>query len=207
MENEEVVTTTAITQSPDVAIGEVRIGTAIGKKGANRFIWQACKDCGKKRWVSLLRGIPKSVRCYPCSVKYQYGEGNGNWKGGRYKLWNGYIMLTLAPEDFYYPMCSASGHVQEHRLVMAKHLNRCLLPWEIVHHRNGVRDDNRFENLQLLPAQIYHVADSQMKQYIRKLERRIKGLEARVTLLEAENIVLKNPGVRIYSEESLRMTS
>ncbi len=63
--------------------------------------------------------------------------------GSRYRYINsqGYVRV-------YEPHSSGKGQL-EHRQVMAEHLGRDLLPTETVHHKNGVKDDNRLENLEL----------------------------------------------------------
>lgn len=73
-------------------------------------------------------------------------EKHPNWKGGIRKLTEGYITI-LNPD---HPFCTKQGYILEHRLIMEKEIGRYLLRNEVVHHINGIKDDNRIENLQIL---------------------------------------------------------
>lgn len=170
-------------------LGDIKRGHKSNKRGL--LIWHACIDCGKERWVRLIKGEPRRLRCPSCHI------ANNNWRGGRSVDKKGYVSVAIKPDDFFFPMArilhsGRLGYVYEHRLTMAKSLNRCLLPWEVVHHKNGNKGDNRLENLQLLSAQTYHLVDVLIKRENNKLQKRVGILEDRVTLLEAENTLLKS---------------
>lgn len=64
----------------------------------------------------------------------------------RQRTGTGYVSVKV-PKG--HPMRMANGYVMEHRLVMAEAIGRPLQKFENVHHINGVKDDNRIENLEL----------------------------------------------------------
>jgi endogenous inhibitor of DNA gyrase (YacG/DUF329 family) len=68
------------------------------------------------------------------------------WRGG--KVYRRGYVLVLAP-DHPSLVGTTRRYVLEHRIVMEQILGRYLEPHEQVHHKNGVTDDNRPENLEL----------------------------------------------------------
>ncbi len=137
--------------------GSIKSGIELGYpyKNGTKYVVHSCIGCNKLRWVRLVNNKPRNLRCYKCSAKIESpkkSRGNSpKWKGGKYHDKHGYIHIRLYPDDPLYPMANSHRSVFEHRLVVARALGRCLEPWEIVHHLNGIKDDNRYpENLMLL---------------------------------------------------------
>ena len=96
-----------------------------------------CSDCG--------RTVQRTSRqCVGCLNTARSGSANPNWKGGRSYHKAGYVMISCPT----HPRAS-NGYVFEHILVVEEMLGRQLHGNENVHHRNGLKADNRPENLEV----------------------------------------------------------
>jgi hypothetical protein len=131
---------------------DMKIGIFIHRKG-----WKHTKKTKEKMRKANLKGsygfrkghIPANKGKKLLQIT---GINHYHWKGGRIINKYGYIEI-LQPN---HPFAMIRNYVFEHRLVMEKHLGRFLRTEERVHHINGIKDDNRIENLKLFSNEIEH---------------------------------------------------
>lgn len=117
-------------------------------------IKKVCFGCRNSFFV-YLNNIRQSIKnknftgyCSSCLYKTRVNNSSYRWKGGDGYVYLPVEILNVDERTLIDPKFS-KRHVFEHRLVMAKHLGRNLKVGENVHHKNGIRDDNRIENLEL----------------------------------------------------------
>lgn len=102
-----------------------------------------CREASKKKPCKDCPTIVGSAheRCVPCNNRLKVSIKEPLPFGARSRRINhkGYVMVSMP----------GKSNVAEHRVVMEQHLGRALLPGENIHHINGVKHDNRIENLEL----------------------------------------------------------
>ena len=79
------------------------------------------------------------------SSKWMKGRTN-RYKGAKQVDKDGYIRICGTGHPFRYGRLM----IPEHIAIMEKHLGRRLSKEEVVHHRNGNRQDNRVSNLEIM---------------------------------------------------------
>jgi len=116
-----------------------------------------------KQYGIPTRSIHEAFKIREKKIKHKkYGPKNANWKGGRWISKEGYVYVWIGPNQ----------RKAEHRLIMEQYLGRKLQPNEYVHHLNGIRSDNRIENLAVVSPKEHETFTLK-----KALQRRIRQLE------------------------------
>lgn len=103
------------------------------KKGEAR--WTCKCSCGKIKSIRASNLHSKTTNSCGCLL-YKKGKDSTSYKGGKWITKEGYVVIT-------------EGRIFEHRAVMEKKIGRKLFKNETVHHKNGIKWDNRESNLEL----------------------------------------------------------
>lgn len=83
-----------------------------------------------------------------------FREQNPAWKGGMYVAKNGYRYIYFDKPHAY--KGGRTCYIAEHTIVAEKMLGRKLSKPEVIHHMNGIRNDNRIDNLQVFSDNASH---------------------------------------------------
>ena len=158
--------------------------TGLTRKVSNKV----CKNCGKDFTIPFCWEKKFENAGQYCSREcfHEYSKKTGTMFGGR-KPYSGKAWIFTDAHGYVHEYDSgASKYVRQHRKVMAEVLGRPLEPGEKVHHKNGKRDDNRPENLELIVG--HHFSGKRVKdvyaQDIERLALENHNLKLRLSALE-----------------------
>lgn len=127
-------------------------GTKRLKNNQSQRLWFCECSCGGSTTVTtncLTRSRNPTRSCGCLLKEFVTNQPNGNksptWKGGTTYDECGYKLIRIPTHH----RSKSNGYVREHIVVMEAKLGRKLHGKETVHHVNGIKDDNRPENLEL----------------------------------------------------------
>ena len=168
------------------------------KRGKHKYCGKACRMAANARFLreNTTRGRRHSETAREKMSEAARGrhvmERSSQWKGGRFQDKQGYVKVMIATLPLeQQPLAMAMAHkgsgtryVSEHRLVAAVARGAPIGRDEVVHHKNGIKDDNRPENLEILPR------DGHTKEH-RLVENELALLRVEASRLRAENATLR----------------
>jgi endogenous inhibitor of DNA gyrase (YacG/DUF329 family) len=147
------------------------LGCANADKGKNGLTKQ-CVQCGGEFRVSPSQSEIKFCS-HQCKGEARTKRQLDRFHNGRRARLDssGYVMV-YEPE---HPNKWFNGWVYEHRLVAEKTLGRYLKKEEHVHHVNGIKDDNRIENLEVMDGKEHAILSG--REYRDEIQKKLARLE------------------------------
>ena len=119
-------------------------------------------NLGRVRSEKVRKKISDSMRS-SVNVKLRKGECSGEnhlmWKGGKKKSTHGYWLIWKPNHPFH----NKQNYVRQSRLLAEKIIGRYLTSKEQIHHINGIKDDDRPENLYLFDCLGEHMRYHRLK--------------------------------------------
>ena len=135
-----------------------------GSRGGHA-LWKCRCDCGNETYAttgSLRYGSIVSCGC----LTRRRGADHPNWRQGFHITDSGYKEIPIAGSTEHHRYAS------EHRTVMESILGRKLQTWEVVHHINQDKLDNRPENLQVMTREQHASLHAMLRENNRELLRK-----------------------------------
>jgi hypothetical protein len=116
--------------------------------------------CGEKTSIAkrnfkgrgLIKGEPVNYIQYHAHKGINKGTNNHNWNGGKTVLGKGYVYIRCMG----HPRANSKGYIPESWATVEKAIGRELHLGAIIHHVNGIKNDNRPGNLVVCPNEKYH---------------------------------------------------
>lgn len=146
---------------------ELRICFTCNKEKRLRTYEKNCSTCNCKRRqdrfpiIECACGCRALIPSIDTKGQPKYFKKSHMNKGPNHPMWNGGIkinslgyILQWCPTH-HFP--DALGYVRQHRLVYEEHHKLCLLPWSVVHHIDGNKKNNQWQNLKSYPSNSSHM--------------------------------------------------
>lgn len=168
-------------------VGEIAKAKDIGLKSHGFVRWVKCPICGVERWLCYrkykVKPLPgETQRCRSCHAQQWVaerdykGKNHPNWRGGKVRRGSGKYWGIHQPAHH---QADKDGYVMEH-IVIWEEAHQQLLPkgW-IIHHINGIKDDNRPKNLLAMPRRGHSptLLVKEVQKRLREAEAELVGLK------------------------------
>jgi len=152
-----------------------------------------CRKCGKEFKPNSSMRWYCSEGCFTEHSRERLNKSHNKLrKEAKIRFWSTSAWLTdkysvyNAPNGYVWAIFDNYVHIPEHRVIIMRKIGRRLESWEHIHHINGIKNDNREENLLVIDNK-QHFTITMLATENKKLKERVFVLEEEVRNIKARN--------------------